>query len=47
MPGQSVGEDSQRYLPGTVITGSVRILTTYGAFIEIEEGITGLVHSEV
>jgi small subunit ribosomal protein S1 len=32
------------YPPGTVITGVVRNLTNYGAFIEIEEGIDGLLH---
>ncbi len=35
---------AERYLPGTVITGTVRNLTNYGAFIEIEEGIDGLLH---
>jgi small subunit ribosomal protein S1 len=34
----------QRYPVGTVIEGRVRNLTTYGAFIEIEEGIDGLLH---
>lgn len=33
-----------RYPVGTVIEGRVRNLTTYGAFIEIEEGIDGLLH---
>src|SRR5438105_7366124 len=33
-----------RYPPGTIIEGVVRNLTTYGAFIEIEEGIDGLLH---
>lgn len=35
---------ADRYPPGTVITGTVRNLTNYGAFIEIEEGIDGLLH---
>jgi small subunit ribosomal protein S1 len=35
---------AERYPPGTVITGAVRNLTNYGAFIEIEEGIDGLLH---
>jgi small subunit ribosomal protein S1 len=35
---------AERYPPGTVITGTVRNLTNYGAFIEIEEGIDGLLH---
>ncbi len=34
----------QHYPPGTVIEGTVRNLTTYGAFVEIEEGIDGLLH---
>ena len=33
-----------KYPPGTVITGKVRNLTNYGAFVEIEEGIDGLLH---
>jgi len=33
-----------RYPVGTVIEGTVRNLTNYGAFIEIEEGIDGLLH---
>jgi small subunit ribosomal protein S1 len=33
-----------RYPPGTVIEGTVRNLTSYGAFVEIEEGIDGLLH---
>jgi small subunit ribosomal protein S1 len=35
---------AERYPPGTVITGNVLNLTNYGAFVEIEEGIDGLVH---
>src|SRR5205807_482120 len=31
-----------KYPPGTMIEGTVRNLTNYGAFIEIEEGIDGL-----
>lgn len=34
----------EKYPPGTVIKGRVRNLTNYGAFIEIEEGIDGLLH---
>jgi small subunit ribosomal protein S1 len=33
-----------RYAVGSVIEGRVRKLTDFGAFIEIEEGIDGLVH---
>jgi small subunit ribosomal protein S1 len=35
---------AERYPPNTVVTGIVRNLTNYGAFIEIEEGIDGLLH---
>lgn len=34
----------EKYPVGTVIEGRVRNLTNYGAFIEIEEGIDGLLH---
>ena len=34
----------EKYPPGTVVKGTVRNLTNYGAFIEIEEGIDGLLH---
>ena len=34
----------QRYSPGSVVEGRVRNMTEFGAFIEIEEGIDGLVH---
>ena len=33
-----------KYPAGTVIAGKVRNLTSFGAFVEIEEGIDGLVH---
>lgn len=35
---------AQKYPPNTSIEGTVRNLTNYGAFIEIEEGIDGLLH---
>ncbi|MBX3373100.1 MAG: 30S ribosomal protein S1 [Phycisphaeraceae bacterium] len=35
---------SQKYPVGTVIEGTVRNLANYGAFIEIEPGIDGLLH---
>jgi len=38
------GDVAKKYPPGTIITGVVRNLTNYGAFIEIEEGIDGLLH---
>jgi small subunit ribosomal protein S1 len=34
----------QRYSVGSVVEGRVRKLTDFGAFIEIEEGVDGLVH---
>ena len=44
VPGNPWGEVAKKYPPGTVISGTVRNLTNYGAFIEIEEGIDGLLH---
>ncbi|NLX95278.1 MAG: 30S ribosomal protein S1 [Rhodopirellula sp.] len=35
---------SGKYPPGAIVEGTVRNLTNYGAFIEIEEGIDGLLH---
>jgi small subunit ribosomal protein S1 len=35
---------SDRYPVGTVIEGRVRNLTDFGAFVEVEEGIDGLIH---
>jgi small subunit ribosomal protein S1 len=35
---------TDRYPAGTVVEGRVRNLTDFGAFIEIEDGIDGLVH---
>jgi small subunit ribosomal protein S1 len=35
---------SEKYPPGTVIEGAVRNLANYGAFVEIEPGIDGLIH---
>src|SRR5712692_376542 len=35
---------TERYAIGAVISGRVRNLTDFGAFIEVEEGIDGLVH---
>jgi small subunit ribosomal protein S1 len=37
-------EVARKYPPNTVVKGKVRNLTNYGAFIEIEEGIDGLLH---
>jgi len=35
---------AERYPIGSVITGKVRNLTDFGAFVELEEGIDGLIH---
>ena len=34
----------QKYTVGTKVKGKVRNLTSYGAFVELEEGIDGMVH---
>ena len=35
---------AEKYPPGTVVSGKVRNLTNYGAFVEIEPGIDGMLH---
>jgi small subunit ribosomal protein S1 len=35
---------AEKYPPGTVVEGKVRNLTNYGAFVEIEPGIDGMLH---
>ena len=35
---------AEKYPPGSVVEGVVRNIANYGAFIEIEEGIDGLLH---
>jgi small subunit ribosomal protein S1 len=34
----------EKYVPGTVVEGKIVSLKDYGAFVELEEGIEGLVH---
>jgi small subunit ribosomal protein S1 len=34
----------QKYPPGTSVKGPIRNLTSYGAFIELEEGLDGMIH---
>ncbi len=34
----------QKYPPGTAVKGPIRNLTSYGAFIELEEGLDGMIH---
>ena len=35
---------AERYPPGTVMKGTIRNITNFGVFVEIEPGIDGLVH---
>src|SRR5437773_1435948 len=35
---------AEKYPPGSVVEGKVRNIANYGAFVEIEEGIDGLLH---
>ena len=35
---------AQKYPPGTLVNATVRGVTNYGAFVEIEEGIDGMIH---
>jgi len=37
-------EIEAKYAPGTIVTGIVRNLTSYGAFIELDPGVDGLLH---
>ena len=35
---------AEKYPPGSIVKGKVRNIANYGAFVEIEEGIDGLLH---
>ncbi len=35
---------SEKYTVGTLVKGQIRNLTSYGAFLELEEGIDGMIH---
>jgi small subunit ribosomal protein S1 len=37
-------ELTEKYVPGSVVTGKIKNFTDFGIFMEIEEGIEGLVH---
>ena len=37
-------EVEKKYLPGTKVKGKITNLVSYGAFIEIEQGVEGLIH---
>jgi small subunit ribosomal protein S1 len=34
----------EKYPPGTQVKGKIRNLTSYGAFLELEEGLDGMIH---
>ena len=35
---------AEKYQPGMIVTGIVRNITEFGAFVELEDGIDGLIH---
>jgi len=35
---------AEKYQPGIIVTGTVRNITEFGAFVELEEGVDGLIH---
>jgi len=35
---------SQKYPPGTIVNATVRSMTNFGAFVEIEPGVDGMIH---
>ncbi|MFC1867936.1 30S ribosomal protein S1 [Thermodesulfobacteriota bacterium] len=35
---------SEKYKPGTLVSGTVKNVTDFGVFVELEEGIEGLIH---
>jgi small subunit ribosomal protein S1 len=37
-------EAVKKYTPGTVVDGSISSLTKFGAFVELEEGVEGMIH---
>jgi predicted RNA-binding protein with RPS1 domain len=41
---QPVGQRPGEVPPGTQVKGKIRNLTSYGAFIELEEGLDGMIH---
>ena len=38
------GAAAEKYTVGTIVTGRIRNLADFGAFVEIEEGMEGLIH---
>jgi len=37
-------EAVKKYTPGTIVDGAVSSLTKFGAFVELEEGVEGMIH---
>jgi len=37
-------EIEKKYVPGSKVKGKIRNMTAYGAFVELEEGIDGMIH---
>ena len=35
---------SEKYPPGSKVKGKIRNLTSYGAFVELEDGLDGMIH---
>ena len=35
---------AQKYPPGSKVSGKIRNLTSYGAFVELEDGLDGMIH---
>lgn len=35
---------SEKYPPGSKVSGKIRNLTSYGAFVELEDGLDGMIH---
>jgi len=42
--GDPWAEMEAKYAPGTIVTGIIRNLTNYGAFVELDPGVDGLLH---
>ena len=42
--GDPWADAAKKFAPGTTVEGTVRNLTNFGAFIEVEEGVEGLLH---
>ena len=43
-PGRSLGDRARKYKVGERVRGTVTRVTDFGAFVELEPGIEGLIH---